>query len=89
MKPLAYWLLIAAVVALFCLEGWKGYAQRDDSQKSSRTVWEYKTIRGNKALRDDELDAMGAQGWELALYDPALRGSGSDKGTFYFKRPRP
>ena len=76
------------IVAVLCFVGWTAYAQRQTSSIGGRTVWEYKTVRGNRALRDDQLNGMGAQGWELVLFDDGARGNGSYEGTYYFKRAK-
>ena len=90
MKPKANWSLLVAVVVLFCLGGWASSAQSENapSNSSSRVVWEYKTIIGNRALREDQLNELGAQGWELVMFDDGERGNGSFKGTYYFKRAK-
>ena len=41
------------------------------------TAWEYLTTRN-----DDELDALGREGWELVAVRPDEAGA-----TFYLKRP--
>ncbi len=88
MKAKAYRLLLVAAIALLCLAGWTSYAQKDSSTGSSRIVWEYKTLRGNRALSEATLNDMGLYGWELILYDDGERGNGSFEGTYYFKRPK-
>jgi len=42
-------------------------------------AWEYFTIRN-----DDELNALGREGWELVAVRPDESGGGA---TFYLKRP--
>jgi hypothetical protein len=88
MKPKAYWLLLVAAIALLCLAGWTSYAQKESSTTSGRIVWEYKTVRGHRALSEPMLNDMGLYGWELVLYDAGERGNGSFTGTYYFKRPK-
>jgi hypothetical protein len=73
---------------LLCLAGWTSYAQKDSSTASSRIVWEYKTLRGNRALSEATLNDMGMYGWELILHDDGQRGNESFEGTYYFKRPK-
>jgi hypothetical protein len=86
MKPKTYQLLLVAVVVLFfCLAGLTGYAQKDNSS-SSKVVWEYKTLRANRALTEATLNDMGMYGWELVTFDDGERGGGSLGGTYYFKR---
>lgn len=87
MKPKAYQLLLVAVIALFCLVGLTGYAQKDGSS-TGKIVWEYKTIKANRALTDATLNDMGMYGWELVTFDDGERGNGSFGGTYYFKRPK-
>lgn len=88
MKRKAFWPLLVAAVALFFLAGWSGHAQKDDSPKGGRVLWEYKTVRGSRALRDDQLNELGAHGWELVMFDDGERGNGSYEGAYYFKRAR-
>lgn len=43
--------------------------------------WEYKVVDGSMGdLRDNELNELGSEGWELILCDV--------HGFFYFKRPQ-
>ena len=84
MKPRTFWILF--ISTLLCFTGWTGYAQRVPPTNVGRAVWEYKTIRGNRALRDDQLNDMGTHGWELVMFDDGERGNGSYEGTYYFKR---
>ena len=88
MKPKVYWLLLIASVAILCLSGWTGYARKQNPSTSSRVIWEYKTLQGNLALREDQLNDMGMHGWELIRFDDGERGNGSFQGTYYFKRPK-
>lgn len=88
MKPKAYGLVLITFVAMLCLNGWAGYAHSQNSPRSSRVVWEYKTLQGNRPLREDQLNDMGMHGWELIMFDDGERGNGSFQGTFYFKRPK-
>ena len=85
MKPKAYWLLIATI-AVLSLVGWASYAKKQNPTTAGRVTWEYKTLHGSRALRDDQLNDMGAQGWELIAFDDGERGNGSFEGTYYFKR---
>lgn len=88
MKPKAYWLLLVAAIAVFCLAGWGNHARNVNASESTRVVWEYKIIRGDRALSEATLNDMGMYGWELALFDTGFRGNGSFGGTYYFKRPK-
>jgi hypothetical protein len=90
MRPKTRWplLLLCAVVATLCLAGWTGRAQKDDAPKGRGAVWEYKTVRGDRALRDDQLNELGWHGWELVMFDDGERGNGSHGGTYYFKRAK-
>jgi hypothetical protein len=66
-------LIIFAAVALACLVGWTGYAQRN---RAAATAWEYQVIldpatqsfatTGSLDKGVNEINALGAQGWELA-----------------------
>jgi hypothetical protein len=88
MKAKFQWLIVVAAAALFCLAGWTGRAQVQGTHSGARVTWEYKTIQGSRALRDDQLNDMGAQGWELVTFDDGERGNGSYPGTYYFKRAK-
>lgn len=88
MKPKSYWLLLVAVIALFCLAGWSSYAQKQDASENKGIVWEYKTLRADRALTEATLNDMGMYGWELTFFDTGERGNGSFGGTYYFKRPK-
>lgn len=86
MKPKAYSLLLVTAVAVLFLAAWTGYAQKDASAPNGRIVWEYKTIRGERALTEATLNDMGSYGWELVIFDDGERGNGSYAGTYHFKR---
>lgn len=88
MRQKSYWVLVVAAVALFFFAGWNSYAQKETSSTSSRVVWEYKTLRADRALTEPTLNDMGMYGWELVLFDDGERGNGSYGGTYYFKRPK-
>ena len=88
MKHEAYRLLLIAVIALLLLAGWASLAQKDTSTAQSKVVWEYKTVRGHRALIEATLNDMGSNGWELVMFDDGARGNGSFEGTYYFKRPK-
>lgn len=89
MKPKTYLSLMLAAIAMLCLIGWTVYAQKETpANNSNRVVWEYKTLHGQRALREDQLNDMGLYGWELIMYDDGERGNGSFEGTYYFKRPK-
>jgi len=65
-------LIILTVVALACLIGWTGYAQRS---RAATPSWEYRVMFDPAVAsftRDasfekgvNEMNALGAQGWEL------------------------
>jgi hypothetical protein len=77
-------LVILVAVLLLSLTGWTAYTQKN---KSSNPRWEYKTI-GLQSLSIDEnqLNTLGAQGWEFVGLYPVLNGNG---GEYYiFKRPK-
>ena len=82
MKKNLYWVL-TAVVLMFAL-GWTGYGQKQSTRKAS---WEYLTVStGDAKYRDDAgLNALGAQGWELAS-----AGTTDNAGNvlLYFKRAK-
>ena len=87
MKTKAYWLPLITFVAMICLSCWTSYAHKQNAS-TSRVVWEYKTLQGNRALRDDQLNDMGMYGWELIMFDDGERGNGSFQGVYYFKRQK-
>jgi hypothetical protein len=88
MRSKAYSLLLVASIVLLCLAGWTSYAQKDSSTSGSKIIWEYKTLRGHRALSEATLNDMGLYGWELIFYDDGQRGNGSFEVTYYFKRPK-
>lgn len=58
--------LIAAAVVLICLAAWPGSGQR---ARTAKVVWEYKIVYTSS---EDELNKLGADGWELtAAYTQA------------------
>jgi hypothetical protein len=87
MKTKAY-LLSLIILALLCVAGWTSSAQKETAPTNNRIVWEYKTVRGNRALIEQTLNDMGSYGWELVMFDDGRRDNGSLDGTYYFKRPK-
>jgi hypothetical protein len=69
--------LLIAFVILLCLVGWTSYGQQGKSQ----TLWEYKVIGHGTATGEQELNELGAQGWELV-------GIANDGLRFYLKRKK-
>jgi hypothetical protein len=69
--------LLIAFVILLCLVGWASYGQQGKSQ----TVWEYKFTGRATATGEQELNDLGAQGWELVSVD-------NDGTRFYLKRKK-
>jgi hypothetical protein len=86
MKSKIHWLLTIAVLITVCLVGWTTSAQKETPATNNKIAWEYMALKGRKALPNDQLNALGAQGWELIMYDDGQRGDGSYEGTYYFKR---
>lgn len=86
MKVRLHWLFIVVAVAVLCMAGWTVFAQRETSSPGSKVVWEYKTVRGHRALSEGMLNDMGMHGWELVMFDDGERGNGSYSATYYFKR---
>lgn len=63
MKSKTLWLSFIAVVILACAVCWTAFAQK---QTSSLKTWEYKAVNQGSPYPDEkELNALGAQGWEL------------------------
>ena len=69
--------LLITLVALLCLAGWTGYGQ----QSRQRDKWEYKIAGHGTETGEQELNELGAQGWELTSVS-------QDGGRFYLKRKR-
>ena len=79
------WLLASASVVLSCLVGWAVSAQ---TKAPARTVWEYKYLRNN-CIDEKELNALGAQGWELVDVQPISTHPNSYVCPHvYLKRPK-
>ena len=69
-----------ALVAVLVLFTWTGFGQK----KNQRTVtWEYK-LTGRASTGEQELNKLGAQGWELV----AVNNDERDGLTFYLKRAK-
>jgi hypothetical protein len=88
-KPSSF-TLILVVVAFLCLAGWTSRANT-----SSKVSWEYKVIStyGTSATTPapnvQQLNAAGADGWELIAIrsgDVPQAGSGQVRTDYYFKR---
>lgn len=85
MKSKSLWLLIAMFAIIVVFAGWTVYAQRSGSSTIQKTIWEYKVVY--KHMSEQELNQLGAQGWELVQYDPGVRGGdASTLESFLFKR---
>jgi hypothetical protein len=76
--------LIAMLVMLVSFAAWTGYSQRKTSSIPKKIVWEYKVV--NKYISEQDLNEIGAQGWELIQFDPGVRYEGSTAESFFFKR---
>lgn len=75
--------LVLILGTLLFTVGWNGYPQK----KSATTLWEYKALRGQD-VSDQNLNELGAQGWELvsvAAYGSPSKGWSE---TAYLKRAR-
>lgn len=75
--------LFAAIIALLCLLGWTGQAQKESQ---TRIVWEYTSTRN-----PGELNTLGAQGWELVGISDFVTTNGgyvSSTAHFYLKRAK-
>lgn len=77
-KPLLW--IVAAVVAL--IAGWQLASAQGEKEKVVQK-WEYKTSQ--EALRQDSLNALGKDGWELVCID---RYSSGNDPILCFKRLR-
>jgi hypothetical protein len=85
--------LSLALVAMLCLVGWTGFAQKSSH---ARLAWEYKVVAvyGTTELPPVNLtqfNQMGAEGWELVSIlseDFTRNGSQQRKAEYYFKRAR-
>ena len=68
----------ALLVAILFLVVWSTFGQR---KNQPRTTWEYKRTGIASQTGEQELNQLGAQGWELV--------SVSENATiFYLKRPK-
>ncbi len=75
-------LVILVAVVLVSLTGWTAYTQKD---KSSNPRWEYKAIGlSSISVDDNQLNTLGAQGWEFVGLYPVANGTGGD--YYIFKR---
>jgi hypothetical protein len=74
---------VAIVVALLCVFGWSGYAQK----KPFPPRWEYKALR-DQDLSDQTLNQLGAQGWELVSVTAYGDLTSGHSQTAYLKRAK-
>ena len=87
MKSKGAWFLIATVVLLVGFTAWSASAQLKPLPLSNRPVWEYKVVYDpNGSISESQLNELGAQGWELILYDSGDRTSGQIRVSYTFKR---
>ena len=65
-------------------------AAQDRPKPAAGTAWEYKVLHpaGSEARWEDELNKLGADGWELAGVDPKIREGRSTGTTLFFKRAK-
>jgi hypothetical protein len=78
-------LLLMALTALTVF-GWAQY-----ERSPSRIRWEYQIIypSGPSSYEIlENLNKLGAEGWELCLFVPERTASSSYRGYYFFKRPR-
>lgn len=83
------WLVAIVAVVLFGLVGWTGFGQR--TQRAAQAAWEYRVVRvwDPRPLPEAVLNDMGAQGWELIIFQPINKeGTTSGAGSYLFKRAR-
>lgn len=80
MKLKAHWILILIILVSIGLFGWT-----QQGHSSSNPLWEYKVVSFNLAEHgpsvEKALNELGAQGWELVLYQQS-----GDR--YYFKRQK-
>lgn len=76
------WLLILACIALLSVAGWTKYEQK---QSVARVQWEYKVVTLKEDLSEENLNALGSQGWEII---PLRTGDVDGKVIYYFKRQK-
>lgn len=96
--------VLLGVVLLLCISGWAGYTNAQKAATSDQK-WEYLVfIPMPLAPLQDQLNRLGAQGWELVcvqvgttgpvVIEPAqsqstvYRERGTEGTAFYFKRPK-
>jgi hypothetical protein len=90
MRVKPQWLLVAVIAVFLCWIGWRAQAQN-----SAKDLWEYKVIptvnSANGNTQNIDLNALGAQGWELVTsgrVEEPLGNPVKQKDYLYFKRKR-
>ncbi len=82
MKYRTNWLVLAiAAIALFGLIGWTSHAQ-----SSSKTTFEYQIVTILQSQASEELNALGAQGWELVTMEQDLLLETKNSRDYYYRK---
>lgn len=87
--------LSLAMIAMLCLVGWNGFAQKSNAA-AARQTWEYKVVTAYgttdvSPANTNKLNEMGAEGWELVSIlseESARSGATLRRAEFYFKRAK-
>ncbi|HWQ36572.1 MAG TPA: DUF4177 domain-containing protein [Blastocatellia bacterium] len=74
-------LVVLALASIILMTGWK-------TSRSAGNQWEYKTLYTTGTHKSDEVNKLGAEGWELVSAVVVTDSVGSTQERLYFKRPR-
>jgi hypothetical protein len=78
--------LILMFILLGGFTAWTVYAHNTASSTAEKKVWEYKIVSDN--VNENDLNALGVQGWELVELNPGPRPNGNANSILYFKRAK-
>lgn len=71
------------ILLLICLLGMAWSTQRP----APSTQWEYR-LSGKLDIKQEDLNQLGAQGWELVTIDQRILNGSDYTVTYIFKRPK-
>ncbi len=74
-------LVILILASLIFMAGWK-------TSRSTGNQWEYKTLYYKGSHNIDEINKLGAEGWELVCAALTTDSIGSTQERLYFRRAR-
>ena len=72
---------VLVLASMIFTAGWK-------TSRSTGNQWEYKTVYYAGINKVDEINKLGAEGWELVSAAVVLDSGGSAQERLYFKRAR-